>query len=61
MIFVERKCWMLTFKVGYTFFAGHPVESLSFTSDHHGLEAYVQWSKSLERYLPSDILLTKGS
>ena len=20
MIFVERKCWILTFKVGYTFF-----------------------------------------
>ena len=23
MIFVERKCWILTFKGGYTFFAGH--------------------------------------
>ena len=24
--FVQRKCWILTFKVRYTFFAGHPVE-----------------------------------
>ena len=26
MISVERKCWILIFKFGYTFFAGHPVE-----------------------------------
>ena len=28
MIFVERECWILTFKVGFTFSAGHPVEML---------------------------------
>ena len=26
MIFVDRKCWILTIKFGYTFFAGHPEE-----------------------------------
>ena len=26
MISVERKYWILIFKFGYTFFAGHPVE-----------------------------------
>ena len=26
MISDERKCWILIFKFGYTFFAGHPVE-----------------------------------
>ena len=32
MIFVERKCWTLPFKIGY-FFAGHPVEGISMESE----------------------------